>query len=139
MPYVILNAALAAGAGSISLVRNVLLDVVIGWIDMSTGCCQPTAADCCFRLSAALIQTRPDGMDVVPMEQQLPGQRDLAAGTTRRATAAWWQDGHPGWMIFTLGGTHFDSLEQVIQVHCWCQLLLSCHCQSELVTFKAQG
>ena len=73
-------------------------------------------AERCCLLPAALIQTRPDGMDVVPMEQQLPGQRDLAAGTTRRATAAWWQDGHPGWMIFTLGGTHFDSLEQVIQV-----------------------
>ena len=73
-------------------------------------------AERCSCLPAALIQTRPDGMDVVPMEQQLPGQRDLAAGTTRRATAAWWQDGHPGWMIFTLGGTHFDSLEQVIQV-----------------------
>jgi hypothetical protein len=80
----------------------------------------PTAA---FVFPAALIQTRPDGMDVVPMEQQLPGQRDLAAGTTRRATAAWWQDGHPGWMIFTLGGTHFDSLEQVIQVCAWRRIL----------------
>lgn len=71
--------------------------------------------------AAALIQNRrgPDGsdsMDIVPMEQQLPGQREAAAATTRRATAAWWQDGHPGWMIFTLGGRHFDNLDDITQV-----------------------
>ncbi len=50
------------------------------------------------------------------MEQQLPGQREAAAITTRRATAGWWEDGHPGWMIFTLGGRHFDNLDDIIQV-----------------------
>lgn len=81
----------------------------------------PPCLTCVLRLAAALIQNQrgPDGndaMDVVPMEQQLPGQRDVAAATTRRATAAWWQDGHPGWMIFTLGGRHFSALDEIIQV-----------------------
>ncbi len=27
----------------------------------------------------------------------------------------WWEDYHPGWMIFTLGNQHFETLGQIIQ------------------------
>lgn len=27
----------------------------------------------------------------------------------------WWEDFHPGWMIFTLGSQHFETLHQIIQ------------------------
>ena len=27
----------------------------------------------------------------------------------------WWEDYHPGWMIFTLGNQHFETLNQIIQ------------------------
>ena len=33
------------------------------------------------------------------------------------AFECWWQDQHPGWMIFTLGNNHFESLDQIIKVH----------------------
>lgn len=69
---------------------------------------------------AALIQTRDGGMEVVPDEQQLPAQRGATAVIATRAASSWWAPGHPGWMIFTLGGRHFDSLEEVMQVPgCW--------------------
>ena len=32
------------------------------------------------------------------------------------AFECWWQDQHPGWMIFTLGNNHFESLDQIIKV-----------------------
>jgi len=31
------------------------------------------------------------------------------------AFECWWQDQHPGWMIFTLGNNHFESLDQIIK------------------------
>ena len=31
------------------------------------------------------------------------------------AMRLWWEDFHPGWMIFTLGNRHFETLNQVIQ------------------------
>ena len=27
----------------------------------------------------------------------------------------WWENSHPGWMIFTLGNQHFETLNQIIQ------------------------
>ena len=32
------------------------------------------------------------------------------------ATRCWWDEQHPGWMIFTLGNRHFETLEQIVQV-----------------------
>ena len=32
------------------------------------------------------------------------------------AVQCWWEDSHPGWMIFTLGNQHFETLDQIIQV-----------------------
>ena len=32
------------------------------------------------------------------------------------AFECWWQEQHPGWMIFTLGNNHFESLDQIIKV-----------------------
>lgn len=32
-----------------------------------------------------------------------------------QAMRLWWEDFHPGWMIFTLGNQHFDTLNQIIQ------------------------
>ena len=55
-------------------------------------------------------------MAVVPDEQQLPAQRAAAAVVAAQAAHAWWAPGHPGWMIFTLEGRHFDSLDEAIQV-----------------------
>ena len=43
-----------------------------------------------------------------------------AAQVSEIAEAAfecWWQDQHPGWMIFTLGNNHFESLDQIIKVY----------------------
>lgn len=31
------------------------------------------------------------------------------------AVQCWWEESHPGWMIFTLGNQHFESLDQIIQ------------------------
>ncbi len=31
------------------------------------------------------------------------------------AVQCWWEDTHPGWMIFTLGNQHFQSLDEIIQ------------------------
>lgn len=35
--------------------------------------------------------------------------------TAEAAFECWWQDQHPGWMIFTLGNNHFESLDQIIK------------------------
>ncbi len=32
------------------------------------------------------------------------------------ATRCWWDEQHPGWMIFTLGNRHFETLDQIVQV-----------------------
>ena len=32
-----------------------------------------------------------------------------------QAMRLWWEDFHPGWMIFTLGNRHFETLNQIIQ------------------------
>lgn len=32
------------------------------------------------------------------------------------ATRCWWEDSHPGWMIFTLGNQHFQHLDHVLRV-----------------------
>lgn len=32
------------------------------------------------------------------------------------ATKSWWDEQHPGWMIFTLGNRHFETLDQIVQV-----------------------
>lgn len=32
-----------------------------------------------------------------------------------QAMKLWWEDFHPGWMIFTLGNQHFETLHQIIQ------------------------
>lgn len=32
-----------------------------------------------------------------------------------QAMRLWWEDYHPGWMIFTLGNQHFETLNQIIQ------------------------
>ena len=32
-----------------------------------------------------------------------------------QAMRLWWEDYHPGWMIFTLGNQHFETLHQIIQ------------------------
>ena len=32
-----------------------------------------------------------------------------------QAMRLWWEDFHPGWMIFTLGNQHFETLNQIIQ------------------------
>ena len=37
-------------------------------------------------------------------------------GTCEQAIRCWWEDAHPGWMIFTLGNKHFETLDQIIQV-----------------------
>ena len=45
--------------------------------------------------------------------------RPAAAQVARVCEAAvqcWWEDTHPGWMIFTLGNQHFQSLDEIIQV-----------------------
>jgi hypothetical protein len=36
--------------------------------------------------------------------------------TCEEALRCWWMDSHPGWMIFTLGNQHFETLDQIIQV-----------------------
>ncbi|KAK9803940.1 hypothetical protein WJX72_006604 [[Myrmecia] bisecta] len=67
----------------------------------------------------ALVQNRKvdgaDFMEVIPMEHQLPAQREQVHGTCQQAVRLWWEDSHPGWMIFTLGSKHFETLEQIIQ------------------------
>ncbi|KAL3135970.1 PSII 6.1 kDa protein [Trebouxia sp. C0010 RCD-2024] len=67
----------------------------------------------------ALLQTRRqdgvDFMEVVPMEHQLPAQRDQVQASCEQAMRLWWEDFHPGWMIFTLGSQHFETLHQIIQ------------------------
>lgn len=35
--------------------------------------------------------------------------------TVQQAVRCWWSDNHEGWMIFTLGGRHFQTLEEIIQ------------------------
>ena len=45
--------------------------------------------------------------------------RAMSAQVAEIAEAAfecWWQEQHPGWMIFTLGNNHFESLDQIIKV-----------------------
>ena len=34
----------------------------------------------------------------------------------QQAMRCWWEDGHPGWMIFTLGNQHFERLDDIIAV-----------------------
>lgn len=67
----------------------------------------------------ALLQNRRhegvDFMEVVPMEHQLPAQRDQVQASCEQAMRLWWEDFHPGWMIFTLGNQHFETLNQIIQ------------------------
>ncbi|DBA73831.1 TPA: PSII 6.1 kDa protein, variant 2 [Trebouxia sp. C0005] len=67
----------------------------------------------------ALLQNRRheglDFMEVVPMEHQLPAQRDQVQASCEQAMRLWWEDYHPGWMIFTLGNQHFETLNQIIQ------------------------
>jgi len=80
--------------------------------------------------------------EVVPCDRRAPGQRGQArlhalacgprpagsrgAGATaagraqvarvcEAAVQCWWEDTHPGWMIFTLGNQHFQSLDEIIQ------------------------
>ena len=36
--------------------------------------------------------------------------------TTERALESWWEEGHPGWMIFSLGTQHFETLDEIIRV-----------------------
>ena len=55
-------------------------------------------------------------MEVIPEEQQLPAQRSAASVMAGRAARAWWAPRHPGWMILTLGGRHFSSLDEVMLV-----------------------
>lgn len=31
-----------------------------------------------------------------------------------QAVECWWEDDHPGWAIFSLGGQHFETLGQII-------------------------
>jgi hypothetical protein len=38
------------------------------------------------------------------------------AAVAEAATRCWWQDSHPGWMIFTLGTQHFQALDPVLRV-----------------------
>ncbi|CAK0731822.1 hypothetical protein CVIRNUC_000047 [Coccomyxa viridis] len=67
----------------------------------------------------ALIENKSDGetdtMKVIPCEHQLPQQREQVAEIAEAAFECWWQDQHPGWMIFTLGNNHFESLDQIIK------------------------
>lgn len=35
--------------------------------------------------------------------------------TCAQAVRCWWSDNHEGWMIFTLGNRHFQTLEEIIQ------------------------
>ena len=43
------------------------------------------------------------------------------------AFECWWQDQHPGWMIFTLGNNHFESLDQIIKVPSHLSPQQACH------------
>lgn len=36
--------------------------------------------------------------------------------TTERGLESWWEEGHPGWMIFSLGTKHFETLDEIIRV-----------------------
>ncbi|KAK9918510.1 hypothetical protein WJX75_004610 [Coccomyxa subellipsoidea] len=66
----------------------------------------------------ALIQNRDgdgDSMKVIPCEHQLPQQRKQVNEVADAATRCWWDEQHPGWMIFTLGNRHFETLEQIVQ------------------------
>lgn len=36
-------------------------------------------------------------------------------GTCEYAIRCWWEDAHPGWMIFTLGNQHFETLDEIIK------------------------
>ncbi|CAL5224107.1 g6738 [Coccomyxa viridis] len=67
----------------------------------------------------ALIENKSDGetdtMKVIPCEHQLPQQREQVAEIAEAAFECWWQEQHPGWMIFTLGNNHFESLDQIIK------------------------
>ena len=44
------------------------------------------------------------------------GRALQVAHVCEAAVACWWEDSHPGWMIFTLGNQHFETLDQIIQV-----------------------
>ena len=50
------------------------------------------------------------------MEHQLPVQREQVNSACQQAMRCWWEDGHPGWMIFTLGNQHFERLDDIIGV-----------------------
>ncbi|KAK9803793.1 hypothetical protein WJX73_009593 [Symbiochloris irregularis] len=56
-----------------------------------------------------------DFMEVIPTENQVPAQREQVRTTVQQAVRCWWSDNHEGWMIFTLGGRHFQTLEEIIQ------------------------
>ncbi len=43
------------------------------------------------------------------------GGRAQVARVCEAAVQCWWEDTHPGWMIFTLGNQHFQSLDEIIQ------------------------
>ncbi len=80
---------------------------------------KPADAGWCALLACtALIQGGLDSknLEVIPEEQQLPAQRSAASVMAGRAARAWWAPRHPGWMILTLGGRHFDSLDEVMLV-----------------------
>jgi hypothetical protein len=32
------------------------------------------------------------------------------------ATRCWWEPQHPGWMIFTLGNQHFQTMDHILKV-----------------------
>ncbi|CAL8469005.1 g8546 [Coccomyxa elongata] len=68
----------------------------------------------------ALIQNNADkdgddAMKVIPCEHQLPQQRKQVNEVADAATRCWWDEQHPGWMIFTLGNRHFETLDQIVQ------------------------
>ncbi|MCJ1461804.1 hypothetical protein MMC07_000403 [Pseudocyphellaria aurata] len=56
-----------------------------------------------------------DFMEVIPTENQVPAQRDQVRATCAQAVKCWWSENHEGWMIFTLGNRHFQTLEEIIQ------------------------
>jgi hypothetical protein len=46
-------------------------------------------------------------LEVVPLAQLSPQQRDMLRSLQSRAASAWWAGGHPGWTVFPLDTEQF--------------------------------
>ncbi len=74
----------------------------------------------------------------MPQEREVAGALACScllqvAEIAEAAFECWWQDQHPGWMIFTLGNNHFESLDQIIKVHPACSnAMMSSQCSRKM-------